>query len=401
MNESDDILKSIRDGKITINKISNETYDILIAGDFCPIGSFEQLCLNNQYQDVFTDLLPILSDKDLSIVNLECPLAAETDPINKTGPNLIADPQTVKMLDLGKFDVVTLANNHILDQGRSGLVSTLDVCQRNGLKIVGAGINIGNASKILDLEIKGNRVAILNFTEHEFSIASKDKAGANPLDPISNYYSIREAEKRADLVIVVIHGGNEHYPLPSPWLKKVFRYYADLGADIVVGHHSHCTSGLEIYHGVPLIFGLGNFIFPWPDGDYQPWYEGMLVKFKVSQSILVEIELIPYEQRRETPLVSLMKGKEKETFLGQIASYSEIISDQQLLETEWNRFSRKRRKDYLGILLSLNRLKRYLFKKGLYKVEKSKLNSLLNIIRCESHNELAKKILENEINEKE
>ena len=79
---------------------------------------------------------------------------------------------------------------------------------------------------------------------------------------------IQIAKEDNDLVIVIVHGGREHYQLPTPKQRERFRFYADAGADFVVGHHTHCYSGYEIYKGKPIFYSLGNFIF-----DYKKKYQ--------------------------------------------------------------------------------------------------------------------------------
>ena len=104
-------------------------------------------------------------------------------------------------------------------------------------------------------------IFIFNFCENEWSIAESDNPGANPMDIIDNANQIKYARELADYVIVIVHGGHEYYNLPSPRMQKQYRFYADQGADIVVGHHTHCISGNEVYKGVPIYYSLGNFIF--------------------------------------------------------------------------------------------------------------------------------------------
>ena len=86
--------------------------------------------------------------------------------------------------------------------------------------------------------------------------------GASGYDPVKAYYDINNLKALSDYVIVIYHGGNEYYPLPRPGLKNTFHYLADLGADVVIGHHRHVYSGYEIHNTTPLIYSLGNFWFP-------------------------------------------------------------------------------------------------------------------------------------------
>lgn len=118
-----------------------------------------------------------------------------------------AHPKTAKALKFAEFDVACLANNHILDHGDSAILDTIKYCNNENIKTVGAGNNLQNASKTLYVNVKEKIIAFINFTEHEHSIAEEYRAGANPLDPILNYYQIIEAKKNANIIIIVIHGG--------------------------------------------------------------------------------------------------------------------------------------------------------------------------------------------------
>jgi poly-gamma-glutamate synthesis protein (capsule biosynthesis protein) len=81
---------------------------ILLSGDFCPHKRIEELCLNENYEKIYNDFLPVLRDKDISITNLECPLSEKENPIRKSGPNLMASPKCIEGLKYGGFDVVLM-----------------------------------------------------------------------------------------------------------------------------------------------------------------------------------------------------------------------------------------------------------------------------------------------------
>ena len=75
----------------------------------------------------------------------------------------------------------------------------------------------------------------------------ENNIGANPIDIIDNAAQIKKAKKECDFVIVIAHGGHEYYNLPSPRMQKLYRFFAENGADIVIGHHTHCVSGHAIH----------------------------------------------------------------------------------------------------------------------------------------------------------
>ena len=397
-------LDQIDKKEIDLNHLSsNDNLDILITGDFAPINSIEELCKNNNYHEIYDDFLWILKNKDLSITNLETPLTTKLNPIKKRGSNLVANPICTKGIRYGGFDIATLSNNHIYDYGELGLLDTIKACNDISIKTVGAGKNIKEARQPLYIDIKGKKIAILNFSEHEFSIAEENKAGSNPLDPFENYYQVLEAKSKSDITIVIVHGGNELYPLPSPRIIKNYHFLADLGVTAIIGHHPHCASGFEIYKGVPIFYSLGNFIFDLA-GQKESWYEGYFIKLKINNNSPKKITLFPYYQCKNKTGLSLMNNEEEKQFLNKIKDYSKIIIDNDLLKENWIKFCDSKKITYLSKLLSYNVLKKQIIKKNLFSkliINEKNLLLLLNLVRCEAHREVIIEILNSIINKKD
>lgn len=168
----------------------------------------------------------------------------------------------------------------------------------------------------------------MNCCEHEFSIATATTAGANPLNPIQQYYNIQEARTKADYVLVIVHGGHEHYALPSPRMKETYRFFIDAGADAIINHHQHCYSGYEIYHGKPIFYGLGNLLFDHKSERHGPWNEGFMVSLRLDKQTLPQFELYPYTQCNERPSVIPMNEAERKIFAERIDKLNQIISNE-------------------------------------------------------------------------
>ena len=223
-------------------------------------------------------VIDLFEQSDYNIVNLEAPVTDSETKTLKTGPNLKADrDSTLNVLQTLQIDAVTLANNHVLDYGEQGIADTLQFCKDNNIDTVGAGMNLSEAFKTLYIDSKEGKIAIVNFAENEWSAATADSAGFNPMDIIDNSYQIKKAKEIADYVVVIVHGGHEYYNLPSPRMQKQYRFYAEQGADIVVGHHTHCISGYEEYKGVPIYYSLGNFLFT-ENSTNDDWYTGLVLE---------------------------------------------------------------------------------------------------------------------------
>ena len=237
---------------------------IIIAGDLCPKGRIAQLFEEKKYAEVFQGVKPVIELTSYAIVNLEAPIVeGKGSPIAKSGPNLKCTAKVIDAILYAGFKGVTLANNHFYDYGEEGALTTMQKLSENKIDYVGAGKDIEDAATTLYVIVGTKKVAIINCCEHEYSIATREHAGSNPLNPVALFYAIKEAKGNSDFVLVIVHGGIEHYQLPTPRMKEQYRFTIDCGADAVVNHHQHCYSGYEVYKGHPIFYGLGNFCFDW------------------------------------------------------------------------------------------------------------------------------------------
>ena len=288
--------------------------------------------------------------------------------------------------------MLTMANNHIMDYGRLGMENSKRIAVENGFEVIGVGKNLEDARCYKIVENKGKRVAFINACEHEFSIATEENAGCNPLDIVNISYDIRAAKESADYVIVIIHGGNEHYKLPSPRMKKNYRFFVDQGADAVLNHHQHCYSGYEVYNGKPIFYGLGNFCFDSAnDIEYRhmTYNYGYMVKLLLSER--VSFELIPYEQCYNKVGVYLLDKNEKAVFFEDINKLNAIISnDAQLKSAFVVMAEQKRNFIFRGFRPYTSRIASALYNKGLLPsfLSKERLMIITAILECEAHNEV-------------
>ncbi len=359
---------------------------ILVAGDFCPQNRVVELFEIGDFATVLGEVKPIVEAADYSIVNFECAVTHGCEkPIEKIGPNLQCSKSGIEAVKWAGFDCVTLANNHFYDFGDEGVDNTLAACKEYGIDTVGGGKNLHEASKVLYKEIKGQTLAIINCCEHEFSIATDSTGGSNPLNPIQQYYAIKEAREKADYVLVIVHGGHEHYQLPSPRMQETYRFFVDAGADAVVNHHQHCYSGYEFYKEKPVIYGLGNFCFD-EEGNPQSWCEGFMVIVEFMGDI--RIRLVPYSQCNTSP--SVKKIQDEKFFFNEIDRINGKILNGDLLEKSAISFFKENEKlTFYSFFASDFRFLRALQYRRIipYFTKKKKILKILNCILCESNRE--------------
>jgi len=207
---------------------------VIIGGDFAPIGRSEALLGSEDDSVLLDDLKSLFQEADLVITNLECPLIKHHTPTKEKRPVLGANTICAKGIKRAGIGVVGLANNHIMDHGKEGFDSTIEALRAVGIEYVGAGKSIVEASQMLIKEINSIKLGIVAVAEHEFSIANKHSAGANPLDVIAFARNMARYRNAVDFVIVLFHGGKELHPYPSPRQMDICRFMVEQGASAVI-----------------------------------------------------------------------------------------------------------------------------------------------------------------------
>lgn len=368
---------------------------VLVAGDFAPRERVATQIEAGDF-DCLGQVSHIIQASDYSIVNFESPVVGQdASPIEKTGPRLSCTEKAMDCISRSGFKCVTLANNHFRDYGKVGVNDTLAACKKYGVDYVGGGRDLIEAQQVAYKEICSRTLAIVNCCEHEFSIATRNESGANPLNPVQQYYAIKEARKNADYVLVIVHGGHEMWQLPSPRMQEIYRFFVDVGADAVVNHHQHCFSGYEFYQGKPIIYGLGNLCFDKQGFSPALWCYGFMVSICFSDE--VTIELFPFEQCRREPRVSLLS--DRSNFDKRINNLNDIIHSPERLKKETDAYYKENTKNilfayepYTGHLL------RWLYFRGVLPsfIGKKRKPKLLNLAQCESHRDKALYVLNQE-----
>jgi poly-gamma-glutamate synthesis protein (capsule biosynthesis protein) len=186
------------------------------------------------------------------------------------------------------------------------------------------------------------------------------------------------------------------YNLPSPRVKKLFRFFASAGADAVIGHHSHCYSGYEIYNNVPIFYGLGNFVFDIPEQHDTIWNIGYAVELSLNKPM--SFDIIPYRQCDKDIGLRLLTEKEKDNFNMNISYLNSIISDDEKLSNEFKKYCEQKRHIYTSFLEPHSKtLLHFLRKRGLFPSLLSNRKKILylNLMRCESHRDILINLLDN------
>ena len=378
------------------------TLTICLGGDIVPTKINEQLFIAGDGKRLLgNELLNILASSDANIFNLETPLCDELEPIVKCGPNLHAKSDCVKGLKAMHITAVGCANNHTLDQGEKAMFHTEHLLKEQGIDVFGIGANLSEASKPYIIEKNGHRVGIYACAEHEFTIATETKAGANPYDALYSFDQVADLKSVCDYVIVMFHGGKEYYRYPSPDIQRICHRFVEKGADLVVTQHTHCIGCRENYQNGVIVYGQGNFLFEQSAFVDEEFYaNGLLLKINIGKS--KSIEEIPVILQKDGCL-SIGNEKERLAIISDYNNRSEDINIPDFCERKYKIFSQDYIEGYLRIPLGyinanivLRIINRLIGRKLFMSMTNQKHRlSLLNIIECEAHRELFIKGLKN------
>ena len=213
------------------------------------------------FNSCFRYVKPILETADIAVVNLETTLSKEAP---YSGYPLFRSPSEVaSSLANAGVDVAITANNHSLDSGARGLVTTIDILEEHGIKSVGTykdSIDYVNRNPLI-LNSKGVKIALLSYTYGTNGIPIPEEVGVNLVDTVQMKRDIAHSlAMGADCVISYLHWGAEYSHRPNQEQRQIAQTLHRAGCQVVVGSHPHVVQGAEISKQEVTIYSLGNFI---------------------------------------------------------------------------------------------------------------------------------------------
>ena len=252
---------------------------------------------------------------DAYIINLETSVT-HSDAYLPKGINYRISPENAGCLLAGGADCCVLANNHILDWGRAGLLETLATLECLGIKIVGAGRDLAHARTPALLEVAGNRrVIVFAFASVTSGtpldwVATKSAAGVNLLTELSDENAaevvrqVTQVRRPGDIVIVSLHWGpNWGYDVPEEQKRFARKLIDDAGVSVVFGHSSHHAKAIEVHQHRLILYGCGDFLNDYEGivgyeeyrDDLAPLYAA---SFDPTSADLIDLEIVPFQIRR-------------------------------------------------------------------------------------------------------
>lgn len=272
-----------------------------------------------------------IEEADIFMVNQEFPFSDRGTAAADKQYTFRLPPSRVQILQEMGIDMVTLANNHILDFGTDALMDSCTTLDGAGIPYVGAGENLERAKKLEILEAGGRTIGFLGLSRVYMDgswAASATRPGVfSTYDTTQPVEEIRKARELCDYLVVYVHWGIERDTRPQGYQRTMGQQYIDAGADLVVGSHPHVLQGVEYYQGKPIVYSLGNFVF----GSSIP--KTALLKVELSDEEPV-LSLIPCTSSAGFTTMVTDQAK-REGFYQEITGLSyDVTVDQGLLRPE-------------------------------------------------------------------
>jgi poly-gamma-glutamate synthesis protein (capsule biosynthesis protein) len=242
------------------------------VGDIAPVRGALDMLANPTAGEFLRQLLKSESQSDVTVANLEAPVVSQAALRENKRYNLRTDVSALGLF--GARSVLSLANNHIMDYGEQGLAETISVLNNRGIVHAGAGRNLEEASKPALINVDSVKVGVLCCADPRFQAATAQRAGTCPATVELVKTAVRELRPIADVVIVSVHMGIEFFPVPSKRQMELAEVCADAGISVLQFHHTHTISGIQKVGECTVLFGTGNFLFPYTvaAGHRRAWH---------------------------------------------------------------------------------------------------------------------------------
>lgn len=314
---------------------------IAAVGDIQLHGSYQEAARNGQAGGLFSELKVLLSGADIGIGDMETVLSLIGSP-RRDKLCLDSEPIYAALLHEAGINLVTLANNHLLDYGPEGLTDTLGHLKAAGIEALGAGLDLESAARPLILERNGIRLGVLaacHLSTKPNIATAAGEPGVAPLDPELLLPAIAALRPQVDHVILLLHWGLEYSHIPTPDQVAFAHAAIDQGASLILGDHSHAFQGIE-HHGDGIIaYSLGNLTdapVDWQGTKYhyqcevlEVDRESLLLRFAVTRERITLTETVPLwldEAGRPTAAT----GERAQKMLAALAEYSAKLKDADL-----------------------------------------------------------------------
>ena len=229
-----------------------------------------------------------LSRADITFGNLEGPASDRGYDLQ----NLYSfrmDPAALGAIKDAGFDVLSVANNHMGDWGRSAFEDTLERIRGLGMRYVGSGVNRNDAVRPRVITKNGVSFGYVAFSDVGPTWLAGPSDASLMLQASDSEHNeiISRAAEEVDVLVVSYHFGNEYEKEPSTRQRELAMHAIDSGATVVIGHHPHVIQPIERYGEGIIAYSLGNFVF---DQDFsQETMRGLVLEIVFEDTSIVRV----------------------------------------------------------------------------------------------------------------
>ncbi|HLZ21658.1 MAG TPA: CapA family protein [Ktedonobacterales bacterium] len=262
---------------------------LAITGDIMLARSVDTKLLASYDRFPFNYTADYLRGFDLTVGNLECVVSSLGTPQPKEF-TFEANPRAFARLSLAGYDIVSVANNHSGDYGKTAFMDMLGHLAQIGIAPLGGGANLVAAHQPIIRTIRTTSIGFLAYCEIgplDFA-ATSNTSGHAWLDPALMRADIQTLRPHVDFIIIFTHWGIEYQPQETSHQQSLARMAIEAGADLVVGAHPHIIQPYEVYNGKLIVYSLGNFVF---DEMYGQEALGNVLTLTIQNSHLVAWKL--------------------------------------------------------------------------------------------------------------
>ena len=282
---------------------------VLFVGDIMLDRSVEYLMKQNSIYYPFQKISQFLRGIDIVFANLEGPVVKNPPEFSDDSLKFAFSPEIIEGVSWSNFDLVSLANNHVLDMGKEGLKETKDWLKKYQINFVGSPLT--SSSDNPDSFFSRDNITFLAFNQIFPFIAKEDEI----IKTIKKAKSL----KPDNFLIVSLHWGEEYKLTNSPAQQSLAHKIIEAGGDLIIGHHPHVVQNIEKYQGKLIFYSLGNFIF---DQYFsKETQQGLVAGLEIYPDELI-CRLFPIQINLSQPV--LMERDKANEFLIQLANRSDV-----------------------------------------------------------------------------
>ena len=294
---------------------------LITVGDIMLAGRTRRFITEHGPGYPFEGVLPILKRAPIVLGNLEGPFTRHSRQASRRNYTYRVKPKLAQSLKQAGINVVSLANNHLLDCGRQGVLDTVEALTNAGVAPLGAGASQREARTPFIGEVGDMRVGLLEYYWNQRCAATPSLPGGAMDSPGTLEADIRGLRERVRRIVVTFHWGMPYEREPLPQDREKAHFAVECGADVVVGHHPHVVQPFEVYRGRLICYSIGNFAF----GSGNSRAEGVIVGIRFEDR-RTAVEIYPLYVKNRDPRISyqpkVLTGGAAERLLRRLADMS-------------------------------------------------------------------------------